>query len=238
MTVRSIAAVKTARYVVLGPEDGPADEVWVACHGYGQLATYFARHFQRVASSTDASPHGASPRRLVVVPEALSRFYLDGPGAGARYSRIGATWMTKEERAADIADVTRYLDDVLVAACARADMDPIGAPLGVLGFSQGAATASRWVALSPLLARRRQRADRLVLWGSGAAHDIELAALAGLPLTLVAGDRDEIATPGRVIREEARLRDAGLAHQLVRYDGGHRLHAETLAAVMAPLHFP
>ena len=225
MTVRSIAAVKTARYVVLGPEDGPAEEVWMACHGYGQLATYFARHFQSVASS----------RRLIVVPEALSRFYLDGPGAGARYTRIGATWMTKEERETDIADVTRYLDDVLVAACARADVDPISVPLGVLGFSQGTATASRWLVRSPLLARRARLADHLVIWGSGLAHDIELATLRGLPLTLVAGDRDEIATPGRIVREEARLREAGLDHQLVRYDGGHRLHADTLKSVMPSL---
>lgn len=228
MTVRSIATVKTARYVVLGPEDGPADEVWVACHGYGQLATYFARHFQSVV--------GASSKRLIVVPEALSRFYLDGPGAGDRYSRIGATWMTKEERETDIADVTRYLDDVLVAACARADVDPISVPLGALGFSQGTATASRWLALSPLLARRSRPADHLVIWGSGLAHDIELATFKGIPLTLVAGDRDEIATPGRIVREEARLREAGLPHQLVRYDGGHRLHAETLSTVMKPLY--
>ncbi|GAB5537370.1 MAG: esterase [Rubricoccaceae bacterium] len=230
MTVRSIAAVKTARYVVLGPEDGPADEVWVACHGYGQLATYFARHFKAVVSS-----EGASSKRLIVVPEALSRFYLDGPGAGSRYTRIGATWMTKEERTTDIADVTRYLDDVLVAACARADVDPISVPLGVLGFSQGTATASRWLALSPLLARRTRLANRLVIWGSGLAHDIELANLAGIPLTLVAGDRDEIATPGRIVREDARLREAGLNHQLVRYDGGHRLHAATLETVMPSL---
>jgi predicted esterase len=225
MTIRSIAAVKTARYVVLGPEDGPTDEVWVACHGYGQLATFFARHFQSVASS----------RRLIVVPEALSRFYLDGPGAGAHYTRIGATWMTKEARETDIADVTRYLDDVLVAACARANADPLSIPLGVLGFSQGTATASRWLASSPLLARRARPADRLVIWGSGLAHDMELATLAGIPITLVAGDRDEIATPGRIVQEEARLREAGLHPQLVRYDGGHRLHATTLATVMPSL---
>ena len=223
MPVRSIAAVKTARYVVLGPEDGPVREVWVACHGYGQLATYFARHFRSPAEG-----------RLVVVPEALNRFYLDGPGAGARYTRVGATWMTREEREADIADVTRYLDDVLVAACARADADPVSVPLGVLGFSQGTATASRWLALSPLLARRRRRADRLVVWGGGLAHDLDLAEdwLAEVPLTLVAGDRDEIATPGRTVRQEERLRQAGVDYRLVRYDGGHRLHETTLAAVM------
>ena len=226
MTVRQIAAVKTARYVVLGPEDGPADEVWVACHGYGQLATYFARHFRAVARAS----------RLVVVPEALSRFYLDGPGAGGRYTRVGATWMTREERETDIADVTRYLDDVLVAACARADADPLSVPLGVLGFSQGTATTSRWIALSPLLARRPRPADRLVAWGGGLAHDLDLGAWPrGVDLRLVAGDRDEVATPGRIVREEARLREAGIDFKLARYDGGHRLHEATLRAVTEPL---
>ena len=219
MTVRTIAAVKTARYVVLGPEDGPATEVWLACHGYGQLATYFARHFRAVER----------PGRLVVVPEALSRFYTDGESG--RYQRVGATWMTREERGTDVADVTRYLDDVVVAACARAGVDPHAAPLTAFGFSQGTATVTRWLALSPLARRRRRRAERLVLWGGGLPHDLDLASepwLADADLTLVAGDRDEIATPGRVLQQQARLEAAGVPHRVVEFGGGHRLNDRVL----------
>ena len=216
MTVRTIAAVKTARYVVLGPEAGPVDEVWVMCHGYGQLAPSFARH---VAGAE-------RPSRLVVVPEALSRFYVRR-GETREADRPGASWMTREAREDDIADTVRYLDDVFVAACARADADPRAVRLGAFGFSQGAATVTRWLALSPLLASRTRRADRLVLWGGAMPHDLVLDAEAGwlaeADLTLVAGDRDPIATPGRVIQQERALDAAGVPHRTVSYTGAHRL---------------
>ena len=228
MTVRHIAAVKTARYVVLGPEDGPVDEVWVACHGYGQLAAYFGRHFQ------DA----LRPGRLVVVPEALSRFYVTEGGRRVG-QRVGASWMTREDREAEIADLVRYLDDVFVATCARADADPREVRLGAVGFSQGTATVTRWLAYSPLVSSRERRAGRLVLWGGALPHDLDLAEhaawLGAADLHLVAGDRDELATPGRVLQEERRLEEAGVAHESVSFSGGHRLDDRLLTEVMAPL---
>lgn len=221
MTVRQIAAVKTARYVVLGPEDGPVEEVWVACHGYGQLASYFARHFRAVER----------PGRLVVVPEGLNRFYLDD-GDGGRYERVGASWTTRDGREADIADTNRFLDDVLVATCARADADPRTVPLVGFGFSQGTATVTRWLAQSPLVAQRAERVQKLVLWGGGLPHDLDLAAehgwLAAAGLVLVAGDRDALATPARVIEQERRMTDAGLPHRVVSYAGEHRLNDRVL----------
>lgn len=231
MTLRTIAAVKTARYAVLGPEDGPVDEVWMACHGYGQLAPYFARHFEAVAR----------PGRLVVVPEALSRFYLGDTAERARQPgrahRVGASWMTREAREDDIADVVRYLDDVFVAACARADADPAAVPVVGFGFSQGTATVTRWLALSPLVARRPRRAERLVLWGGGLPHDLDWDANAGwlreAGVTLVAGDRDPFATPGRVIEQEKRLAAAGIPHESRSFPGEHRLNDRVLREVGA-----
>lgn len=202
---------------MLGPEDGPADEVWMACHGYGQLAAYFARHFRAVER----------PRRLVVVPEGLSRFYLDG-GDGGRYERVGASWMTRDERETDIADTHRFLDDVFVAACTRAGADPVSVPLVGFGFSQGTATVTRWLAQSPVVAQRAERVRRLILWGGGLPHDLDLesesAWLAAAGLTLVAGDRDPLATPARILEQEARMRAAGLPHRVVSYAGEHRLN--------------
>ncbi len=221
MVVHSIAAVKTARYVVLGPEDGPVDEVWVACHGYGQLATYFGRHFRAVER----------PGRLVVVPEALNRFYVSRGGTRAA-DRVGASWMTREEREADIADVLRYLDDVFVAACARADADPHTVPLVGVGFSQGAATVTRWLAWSPLVRARARRAERLILWGGALPHDLDLNAeatwLRQTEVVLVAGDRDSLATPARVMQQERALTAASVPHRTVTFPGEHRLNDRVL----------
>ena len=229
---------RTARYYTLGPSGMDARAVWVALHGYGQLAEYFARHF---------APHAAG--RLVVAPEALSRFYLgsgDGtpgggtPGGGGPAGangavRVGATWMTREDRLNEIGDYVRYLDRALDAATEGAAVDLARAPLGVLGFSQGTATACRWIAhryadgLAP--------AAQVVLWGGTVPHDFDLAgadgdALRAARLTLVAGDADEFATARVLAEQEARLRDAGIAHAVVRYAGGHRLDGEALGRVL------
>ena len=217
---------RTARYYTAG-DAGAARQVWLALHGYGQLAGYFVRHFAEHA--------GAGSGRLVVAPEALSRFYVsrEDRTSGAP-ARVGATWMTREDRDAEIADYVRYLDRALDAAVPGVDFAAVA--LGVLGFSQGAATACRWAA------HRRRRGlpapGALVLWGGALPHDFDLAgadgeALRALRLTLVAGDADEFATPALVAEQEARLRDAGVACAVVRYTGGHRLDAGVLGRVLA-----
>ncbi len=218
---------RTARYYTAGDPAG-ARAVWLALHGYGQLAGYFARHF--------AAHAGAGSGRLVVAPEALSRFYVgrEDPATGAP-ARVGATWMTREDREAEIADYVRYLDRALDAATAGAGLDPGALPLGVLGFSQGAATACRWVAYRHQHGLPAPRA--LVLWGGALPHDFDLAgadgdALRRTRLTLAVGDADEFATPALVAEQEARLRGAGVAYEAVRYAGGHRLDAEHLGRVL------
>ena len=228
LETHTIGVVKTARYGVLaGP--GAVREVWLACHGYGQLAAYFGRHFRGLVR----------PGRLIVVPEAASRFYLDGAGGGGTYRRIGASWMTRDLREADIQDIERQLDDTLVAACAARDADPATVRLVGFGFSQGTATVTRWLAGSPLVAARetagRRRADALVLWGGRLPHDLDLAAhadwLSAARPRLVAGTSDGFATPARVMEEEARLAAAGIPHTSRSFEGGHRLHERTLAEI-------
>jgi predicted esterase len=223
---------RTARYYTAGAP-AAARVVWVVLHGYGQLAGYFVRHF---------APHtGPGSGRLVVAPEALSRFYVGresgggGGGPAGAPARVGATWMTREDRDAEIADYVRYLDLVLDAATAAARPESGTLPLGVLAFSQGAATACRWVAHRHRRGLAGPRA--LVLWGGALPHDVDLAgadgdALRALRLTLVVGDADEFATPAVVAQQEARLRDVGIPFETVRYAGGHRLEAEVLGQVL------
>ncbi|MGZ8470491.1 MAG: alpha/beta hydrolase [Gemmatirosa sp.] len=213
---------RTARYWHAGAPD--AREVWIALHGYGQLAEYFVRHFVPFAGE----------RRLVVAPEALSRFYVGADENGSHGAmRVGATWMTREDRLSEIADYVRWLDAALDAA--TGGFDASRARLNVLAFSQGTATACRW-----LLHRRRAghaSAARLVLWGGELPHDLDLAQdgalLRDTPLTLVVGEEDAFATPASVAQQRARLDAARIPHALVSYAGGHRIERETLARVLA-----
>jgi predicted esterase len=168
----------------------------------------------------------------VVAPEALSRFYV-GRAAGGDPARVGATWMTREDRLAEIADYVRYLDRALDAATEGIDLAAL--PVGVLAFSQGAATATRWVA-------HRHRhglavPGRLVIWGGALPDDLALDgadgdALRATRLTLVVGDADEFATPAVVAGQEARLHGAGVPYEVVRYPGGHRIDGAVLGRLL------
>ncbi|MEM6784807.1 MAG: phospholipase [Bacteroidota bacterium] len=234
MTKHTLTIPRTARYYTLAPPDGgPVREVWVVCHGYGQLASYFLRHFRAIEA----------PGRLVVAPEGLSRFYLDGAdgqGNQGAYERVAASWMTRDDRDAEIADQVAYLDAVFAEVCAHHDADPQTVALVGFGFSQGAATVGRWLDRSPLLAERPHRVQRFLTWGNVLPHDLlqedrvataRAAWLDAAAVQIVVGAEDPFLTPERLAQAQAALDEVGVAYEVVHFDGGHRLHAETLRAV-------
>jgi predicted esterase len=214
---RHVVVPRTARLYTLG-DAASARETWVALHGYGQLAAYFVRHFAPLADG-----------RLVVAPEALSRFYLESQPDGVHGRRVGATWMTREDRDVEMADYVRYLDLALDAAAAGSP-----APLHVLGFSQGAATACRWLATRD--ARGAPPAARLVVWAGEVPPELDLGAawLRRTRLTFVVGSEDRFFTPGVVAALRARLDGAGVSYDVVPFEGGHRLQGDVLARVIGP----
>jgi predicted esterase len=193
-----IAVSRSARCYTAGGEQ--ATEAWVVVHGYGQLAARFLRSVAVLAA----------PARLVVAPEGLSRFYLDA-GAG----KVGASWMTREDRQQEIAEYLAYLDQV------RSRLVP-PVPVTVLGFSQGVATAARWaVQTAPAPAR-------LVAWGSLLPEEIPAARLLPMRVTYVVGEQEAWAPPEAVEAQAAGLGRAGVRVDVVRFDGGHEIRPEVL----------
>ena len=114
-----------ARYYKLGKLDSNTQEVWWVFHGYGQLAQFFIEKFK---SLQDAGV-------CVIAPEGLSKFYLAGNSG-----RIGATWMTRENRLTEIENYSAYLNSIL-----EMEKPPQKVRTTIVGFSQGAATAVRWI---------------------------------------------------------------------------------------------
>ena len=219
MTERHIRVSRTARVHLVGSPGPGIQSAWFACHGYGQLAASFAAQLGAVAAAD----------RLIVAPEGLSRFYLDATHVDADARRVGATWMTREDREAEIADYVGYLDTVY--STIMAELPASGVRVHVLGFSQGVATAMRWIALGA------SRVDALTLWAGGLAHDVDLAAHAErfgqMSVTLVAGEHDRLVSDAAVDTARDRLRAAGIAHELVRFSGGHRLDDAVLRRLAA-----
>ncbi len=208
---------RTARVITLGgPRSAhePVPETWVVCHGYRQSASRFARRFRDIAHV----------ERRVVAPEGLSRFYVDpAPGRHGPESRVGASWMTRDDRLAEIRDYVSYLDRVAERFTAGSDRRV------VLGFSQGAHTAARWVALG------RTAVHRLILWGGYLPPDLDLMAtgerLRRVQTLQVMGSRDPTRSSELEEAQDERLQRAGLTVTRVSFEGGHEIDIGTLATL-------
>lgn len=207
-----VTVERSARVYTLG--NTRAAEAWVVLHGYGQLAARFIGKFAGIAVH----------ERVIVAPEALNRFYFELPRIGgppAAERRVGAAWMTREDREAEIADYVAYLDRMLpsVAPEARA--------VTVLGFSQGVATALRWVALGST------PVQRLILWAGASPPDLDLhrlaERLAGVRVHVVMGERDPIGVGGELEKQLDALEQVGIQSEITQFEGGHTLDAAVLA---------
>lgn len=206
-----LPVVRTARYYQLGTLSGSTRRVWVVAHGYGQLAMYFIRHFAFLTE--------ADPSLVIIAPEGLSRFYLQGTGG-----RVGATWMTREDRLTEIDDYVAYLNQLSESLLAQAAPE---VAVTVLGFSQGAATVSRWLAQAPF------RPAHLVLWAGAFPPDMEFGAashlLQSLPVTLVCGTEDEFVSEEDLEKQLQFFRQLGVEPTLIRFEGKHALNPTALA---------
>lgn len=217
--VREVAfeVLRTARVAVVDGASGPPEgvrEAWYVLHGYRQLARRFLRRFVGVAA----------PGRLVAAPEGLSRFYLDAPARPhGKRDAVGASWMTREDREAEIRDYLRYLD--LAARSLEGDADSGPPARTLLGFSQGAHTAARWAVMGSC------RPARLVLWGAGLPRDLPDGAerrLRDVEIALVRGKLDELRRPDEEARDEAWLEEVGIPYRVLHHPGGHEIDAELL----------
>jgi predicted esterase len=216
---RHIRVTRSARYAVLGSFHSGLREVWIVCHGHGQLAARFLSRFVPIEND----------ERLIIAPEALSRYYLIAPRGGPHPpdTPVGATWMTSEDRDCEIEDYVGYLDALHDEIFSHIPRD--GVRLVVLGFSQGTATVARWISRGKVIP------DQTILWAGILPPELAGREVAKLfqrsPLMIVLGEHDEFARPDLVSAQEARMKELEVDVRLIRYDGGHEILPEVLRSV-------
>jgi len=201
---------KTARYYTLGEANPKTKHIWFVLHGYGQLGRFFIRQFSSLKADD----------RLIVAPEAPNRFYLSGTDG-----RVGANWMTKEERLTDIDDYCEYLNSLLDHI--QKSVNP-NCKVHIFGFSQGVATSLRWVnnfTCSNLVS--------LHSWGGTFPPDIDYKLnqkkFSQLNLTAHFGDNDKYIPKEKANNLIKQLESQEIVVEKIDYIGEHKIYPELLS---------
>ncbi|TDN36082.1 hypothetical protein E4631_03630 [Hymenobacter sp. UV11] len=130
---------RTARFFSLG-EPGPAiQHVWICLHDHDQPVAELAAQLVNLDT----------PERLLILPEALSRYTL--PDGSDELASDRAMWFAPNSIAPDLADAAGYLEGLTartLAAC------PAGTPVTVLGYGHGAVVACHWLATTAVAYKR------------------------------------------------------------------------------------
>lgn len=209
MIQQNISVTKTARYFILGEADDNIEQVWFVCHGYAQLANYFLKKFEFLNTG----------KNLIVAPEGLHRFYWQGFSG-----RVVASWMTKEDRVEDIKDYVNFLDQVASEVLKNLKKEVI---VNVLGFSQGTATACRW------LAQGKIKADYLILHSGVFPPDLNFAADKIIFNQLkecyfLMGDADEFTNLAQNEKHMKELEEKGIHFEKIIFKGKHEINSPAL----------
>lgn len=212
MKTYHVPTIKTARYFQLGEFTSSTKRIILACHGYAQLAEYFLKWFDEIDTSNT----------VIIAPEGLHRFYWQGFNG-----KVVASWMTKEDRENDIKDYCLFLDNVLKSTGYDASIQLIA-----LGFSQGAATISRWSEYTSF------KIDHLILWAGVFPEDVSVKAISfkiDMPVHVLFGDEDEFYNHDQLEELKAYLTHLGLKFSFTAFQGKHKIYAEPLNNLLQKL---
>jgi predicted esterase len=203
---------KTARCFFNG-DFSQARELWYVIHGYAQGADEFLLDFSTFAARN----------RVIVAPEALSRFYRQSVKGV-----VGASWMTRVDREIEIADYLRYLNGLHREISGKLAHEP--QQITVIAFSQGVATLARWLAVADFVP------DETVFWAGTVPPELDFTEFARRinsgKLHLVAGNQDKYIDPEKVSQQKELLDKHGILYTVHRFDGGHEINQSTLKKIL------
>ena len=198
-----------ASYYTLNELSDETERVWVVFHGYGQLAEYFIKKFE-----------GLDPEKnFIIAPQGLSKYYLDGV-----YGRVGASWMTKEDRLTEIDNQYSYIDAVL-SQYATSEKQLI-----YFGFSQGTATMGRYAAHAKIPFKK------MIIWAGTFPPDTDpkdWQYLNGSEEIHYYTSREDKYFKEEMIDNQNKVLKAAMNREpeLHWYEGGHRVIPEVVATL-------
>ena len=134
--------------------------------------------------------------------------------------------MTRKDRLDEIEDYTNYIQQLYTTYTQKAKKS---LKIHLLGFSQGGATAVRWIE------RFKPHIDTLILWGSAFPPDLKyhesLAYFNSIDTHLVLGDKDEFVSPKRIELHQEFIQKQGIQYQFHSFDGKHEIDRDVLKRI-------
>lgn len=200
--IDTIQYTTEARYFTYGNIE-KAKHLVFALHGYGQLPAFFIRKFH----------HLNADDFFIVAPEGPHRFYLQGTGG-----RVGASWMTKENREQDIENYIAYLTEIYKKVDRQHFISR-----KLLGFSQGGATASRWHGSG------LTNFSHFILWAAVFPPDMPFNYERQFEKSknhYVIGDNDQYADLEKATNNHQELLNLGLIFDYSTFKGDHNIDKE------------
>ena len=208
-----IKTEKSARYYQLGNANNNIKNLLIVFHGYGELAEEFISNFTEISND----------ETLIVAPEALNKFYLRG-----FYGKVGATWMTKEDRKSDIEDYVNLINNIFKKVSNQLNIDKV--KITVLGFSQGTHTAVRWLNSSKI------KIDNLLLWSGTFPHDCNYIERneywSKINSLILLGNSDKLISEKHIQSEIEFMDSQKLIYKIINYNGGHSIDSDQLISVV------
>lgn len=199
-----------ASYYTLNELTDKTERIWLVFHGYGQLAEFFIKKFK------DLDPE----KNFVIAPQGLSKYYLEGV-----YGRVGASWMTKEDRLTEIANQYAYIDAVLEEVGDISDKQLI-----YFGFSQGTATMGRYAAHAKI------PFHQMIIWAGTFPPDTnaeDWSYLTGKEDIDYYTSKEDIYFKDEMIQQQNEVvkKALGVEPELRWYEGGHKVVPDLLNSI-------
>ena len=207
-TQKQVKYTSINTYETLNTLSNKTKNVWLVFHGIGYLSRYFLKYFNELNSIEN----------YIIAPQAPSKYYLN-----TKYTHVGASWLTKEDTATEIKNVSEYIDAVF-----DAENIPVGCNLIIFGFSQGVSIATRWLAL------RKLKCQQLVLYAGGIPNELKPNDFIFLneqksTVKIIIGTADEYLNEERMKIETEKIKK--LFHnkaEIITFDGGHEIKKEII----------
>jgi predicted esterase len=198
----------TANFYILGEPSPNVKQLWIVCHGYAQNADDFIKDFKDLDDGT----------RLIVAPEGLNNFYRKG-----FQGDVVSLWMTKRNRDTQIEDYCNYLQKLYETYVPLLSKD---VRIVLLGFSQGAATVSRWIL------EKMPHFHDLLLWAGLPPEDLDYRSkkeyLANKNLFLIYGSTDSFLTESHIVLVNEIEEKSQIDFEEQIFEGGHEIPTQVL----------